>query len=437
MPPMLMLDDWIDSRPESEECPVEEDVSPGPGVVVGAAYRIVRPLDAGSMGIVLLAHDETLDRDVAIKFARSSLLREGFRERFVTEARAMARVNHANVVQIYAFGLHSDVPYFVMEYVPGPTLEQWLAKSSGAPDVDLALGILDKMCDGVAAIHAADAVHRDIKPSNVLLDGQLQPRIADLGLAAFFRQNSSRAQRKIVGTPAYMAPEIAFSKAVDAELRARADVYSLGCVTYQLLTGRLPFQGSGTIATLLQQVTTEPVPPSRLRANLSPELDNAILHAMAKDPRERTASVEAFKRELSTARQSQREPVRILVAEDDDDFRRALELFLAVRFPHAEIECVRDGLGALEAVGRRPPSIAVVDLRMPVIDGLELTRRLRACSSSATTPIIVMTACGGAEEWRLLSKLGADRFLVKPVVMDDLAALMQRVIGERMDGGIR
>jgi serine/threonine-protein kinase len=435
---MLVLDDWIESYPESHER-FSPDVSPEPGTLIGGTYRVVQRLSTGSMGVVLLAHDETLDRDVAVKFARSHLLSKTFRERFLTEARAMARVSHPHVVQIHAFGLHNDAPYFVMEYVPGPTLEQWLAKSNGLPDLDLALTILDKICEGVAAIHAADAVHHDIKPSNVLLDGRLRPRIADLGLAAFYRQDRPATKHEIVGTPAYMAPEIAFSRGVDTELRARADVYSLGCLAYELLTGRLPFVGTGNLGTLLQHAMATPPTPSSVRKDLSADLDNAVLSAMAKDPQERTSSVKAFQREIAAARQGERErePERILVAEDDDDFREALKVFLAVQFPNAEIECVSDGLGALEAAGRRPPSVAIFDLRMPEIDGLELTRQLRARSSSATTPIIILTACGGPEEWQRLSALGADRFLVKPVVLDDLVLLMRRVIEERQSGASR
>jgi serine/threonine-protein kinase len=234
-----------------------------------------------------------------------------------------------------------------------------------------------------------------------------------------------------------MAPEVAFSERIDAELRARADVYSLGCLAYQLLTGRLPFEGNANIAVLLQHATTPPVPPRSLRADLPHELDRTVLQALAKDPRQRTSSVKAFQRDIALARLGEREPGRILVAEDDDDFRRALTLFLNLQFPNAEIECVRDGAGALEAVDRRPPSVAIVDLRMPVIDGLELTRRLRARRAAAETPIIVMTACGGTEEWKLLSELGADRFLVKPLVLDDLAALMRRVISERKSASRR
>jgi serine/threonine protein kinase len=430
MPPMIALDEWVASDEQSDEPESATSVSPEPGTVIGDAYRIIGPLGRGSMGVVLLAHDETLDRRVAIKFIRRNLLGTSFRERFVTEARAMARVSHPNVVQVYAFGEHCDVPYFAMEFVQGPTLEEWLAKSHAPPDLDLALRILEDICRGVSAIHAAETVHHDIKPSNILLDDKLQPRVADLGLALLFRQDRP-SKHEIVGTPTYMAPEIAFSHDVDTGLRSRADVYSLACVAYELLTSRPPFDGIGNIGMLLQHAT-RPVPePSSLRADLPPELDHAVLRALAKDPLERTPTVEAFRSALVAARRGNREPVRILVAEDDDDSREAMKVMLALEFANADIECVPDGLAALEAFDRKLPSVTILDLRMPRIDGIELTRLLRARDCSAAMPIIILTASGGSDEWRRLAALGADRLLLKPVIMEDVIALVRRALGER------
>ena len=149
------------------------------GTLIDGVYRVLGPLGSGSMGVVLLAEDESLDRRVAIKFVHSNLHRHDFIERFTAEARALARVSHPNVVQIYAFGEHERAPYFASEFVEGQTLEQWLARSGARPDVDTALEIIDGICDGVAAIHAADTVHRDLKPGNVLLDTRLRPHVAD------------------------------------------------------------------------------------------------------------------------------------------------------------------------------------------------------------------------------------------------------------------
>lgn len=433
---MIAVDDWLTTEDQSAERVLTGPVGPSPGTLIGGGYRILSTLGAGSMGVVLLAQDETLDRRVAIKFTRGSMKGSGFRDRFLAEARAMARVSHPNVLQVHAFGEHNESPYFVMEFVDGPTLEQWLAQRGSPPDVDVALRILDDLCHGVSAIHAADTVHHDIKPSNILLDDELRPRIADLGLAVLYREGSPTT-REIVGTPTYMAPEIAFARDTDPALRSRADVYSLGCVAYQLFTGRPPFDGAGNMGMLLQHAT-RPVPPaSGIRPGLPAELDHALLGALAKDPSERTSTADIFRRSLIAARGTGRDPVRILVAEDNDDSREALQVMLSLEFPHADIECVADGVAALAAFDRKAPSVAILDLRMPGIDGMELTRLLRERGTSPTMPIIILTASGGAAEWRRLSSLGADRFLVKPVIMDDVVALVRRAIDERAGSGLR
>jgi serine/threonine-protein kinase len=144
-----------------------------PGTVIAGVYRIVRELGHGSMGVVFLAEDLTLERNVGIKVVWPHLLDEMLRQRFQTEARAMARVNHKNVLAIYTIGEHEGAPYFVSEFVDGVSVEAGIkdaTKDGGRPDVDLALRIFDEVCQGVAAIHAAKTVHRDLKPRNILLD---------------------------------------------------------------------------------------------------------------------------------------------------------------------------------------------------------------------------------------------------------------------------
>lgn len=400
-----------------------------PGEKIEGDYRLGQVLGSGAMGIVLAATDERLDRKVAIKFVRPGLLSDGFRERFASEARAMARVNHPNVLHIYASGEHRGIPFFVMELVEGKTLEKWLEDHRANPDVSAGLKILEETCLGVSAIHEAGALHRDVKPSNVLLDGQLHPRIADLGLAVILSA-AEREASDIVGTPAYMAPEAAAPRSIHPELRARADVYSLGCIAYEVLTGRRPFDADRSSELLDKHASAPVVPPSAIRPELAP-FDSCILRALAKSPADRTASVELFRRELAAAREGQAEPVRILVAEDDADFRELIRIALSREFPGAKVETVEDGREALAAFDRKAPSVAIFDLQMPALSGIELTALIRSRESSQRVPILVLTGEGGPEEWRKLSALGADRFFVKPVVIDDVVTAVRRALKER------
>jgi eukaryotic-like serine/threonine-protein kinase len=402
---------------------------PGRGVLIGGVYRVGGPLGAGGMGVVVEALDETLNRKVAIKFIRPSMMDDNLRARFQAEAQAMARVTHPNILQIHAFGEHEGAPYFVMQHIEGLTLDAWVIKH-GLPEPGLALEFLEQICAGVAAIHAADTVHRDLKPSNVLIDSRGRAHVADLGLALLRGEETST--RHVVGTPSYMAPEVALlsSRYPDA-CGKRADVYSLGCIAYELLTGSLPFVATNNMAMMYHHATVPPEPPSERRAALPKLLDEIVLRALAKDPADRIPSAEALGAAFRAAREGVTEPTRILVAEDHEDFRELLKLGVTLAFPGAAVDCVANGREALESFDRDRPSVAILDLNMPELDGLELTALLRARDPNAVVPIIVLTASGGPADWKRLMAVGADRFLVKPVVIDDVVAMVRHLLKQR------
>lgn len=400
-----------------------------PGSVIGGSYRLLSELGRGAMGVVLLALDEKLERRVAIKLIRSDVIEPGFYERFISEARAMAQVNHPNVLCIYAFGEHEGTPYFVSELVEGVTLEAWREARQGPPDLETALRILDDVCKAVGAIHAAGTVHRDLKPSNILIDAELRTRVADFGVSTRFAGGVATVG-EMAGTPAYMAPEVALAEGQQSLPSPLSDIYSLGCIAFELLTGRRPFQARGAHSWILQHMT-EPVPlPSSVRPDLPKSFDRVLLGALEKDPARRTGSAEEFRRGLIAARNAALLPERILIAEDDAEFSEILKLTLERAFPEADIECVHDGGAALDALERKPASIALIDLSMPVLDGVALTGEVRKREASGHMPIIVLTGRGGAMEWRALSNMGADRFLVKPVNLQDLVALVRRSVAE-------
>jgi serine/threonine-protein kinase len=396
---------------------------------IAGTYRVVRPLGSGGMGIVLLAEDTTLDRKVALKLIRPELARADFHDKFVHEARSMARVNHPNVAQVHTFGMHEGAPYLVMELVEGKTLETWLEEAGGVPDIDQALSVLEGICAGASAIHAKDTVHRDLKPSNVILDDALRPHIVDLGLAVLGSAPLA-SDGEIIGTPGYMAPEIVFPSEEAGPL-ARIDVYAIACIAYEMLTGHAPFSAPHETGMLLQHAT-QPVPlPSVVRPELGTAYDEPLLRGLEKRPSRRTPTPEAFCRSLRAAREGSIEPSRILLAEDDEDFRELVRRALASAFPGAEIVCVGNGTEALEAFAAGTPTISLLDLHMPDVDGEALTRTFRANESAAAMPILIFTGGGGAEDWKRLSELGADGFLVKPLSTSDMVALVRRTLHER------
>jgi eukaryotic-like serine/threonine-protein kinase len=408
------------------------------GSVIGATYRIERLLGVGGMGVVTLALDERLDRNVAIKFVKPSMFPvPAARALFVDEARAMARLSHRNVLAVYAFGDHDDTPYFVMEYIDGRTVEQWLAEQVAAgpgslPTVDDVVRVIEQACTGVSAIHATGTVHRDLKPSNLLMDNNFRVAVGDFGVARVGELGSSSAM--LVGTATYMAPEAAFGE--DTIREEARDIYALGCIAYELLTGRPPFVGETDMNVLTQHVLQIPVPPSERRPGLSPGYDDIILKALAKDIDQRYLSVEAFRNALLSEHRGTRDPERILVADDDPDWRQILVSALIARFPTSEIDQVSDGAAALDAFCDKPYSVVLVDLEMPEMDGTKLTVLLRAIDSAHRTPIIVLTAAGGPGEWKRLSAIGADAFLVKPVDAEDVELVIRRTLRTRRSGKV-
>lgn len=430
-----------DDQPQPTRPTVEEPTAPvirasrspelaAPGKLIDGTYRVVGTLGEGGMGIVLRAHDERLQRDVAIKLVRPELLADSaHRARFLSEARAMARVRHPNVVEIHAFGELAGSPYFVMELVPGNDLESFLAARGAPLSMGEAHSILVQICRGVEAIHASGTAHRDIKSSNVLLGEGFRVAITDLGLASSIDPSCSDAGAG--GTPAYMAPEVVLGEALAPEELATADVYSLGVIAYEVVTGRLPFAAKEVPAVLFGHLSCPPRPPSELRPELPPAYERAILDALTKDRALRTPSATALRHALEAAWSESRGasgPLRFLVADDDDGFRSLLAATLAKAFPSAVIETVGDGDSALAAAQAYSPSLVVSDLDMPGLNGIELTAALRAHPDTARTPIVVATAVGGATDWRILSELGADGFLVKPFDAAHFVGLLENLL---------
>ncbi|MGH3092705.1 MAG: serine/threonine-protein kinase, partial [Gaiellaceae bacterium] len=260
-------------------------------------YRVERELGHGGMSSVFLAHDEELDRPVAIKVLAAHLASEpGLYERFVREARMAARLSHPNVVQVFDAGEEDERPYIVMEYVPGRTVADEL-RSSGkleaARVVDLAL----QVCGGLELAHSSGLVHRDVKPQNLLVRDDGTVKIADFGIARAVEATNLTQIGSILGTAAYLSPEQAEGEPVTAA----ADIYSLGVVLYELLSGRTPYEFSSLADLVVKQREQAIRPLSDLEPSVPPELEAVVMRCLARNPDYRPSSAAELARELAAA----------------------------------------------------------------------------------------------------------------------------------------
>ncbi|MER5572006.1 serine/threonine-protein kinase [Streptomyces massasporeus] len=257
----------------------------GAQVLLAGRYQLEELLGRGAMGEVWLAADQLLGRPVAVKLMRVGEATAG--ERFRLEAQTAGRLNHPNVVSVYDFGSYDGQPYLVMELVSGWSLAQERSLRQALPPQEAA-AIAAQVAAGLAAAHRQGVIHRDIKPANVMLSTDRIAKIADFGIARFADEAAGAltATGKILGTADYLAPERALGRpAIPA-----SDVYSLGCVLYELITGRPPFRGVTSLTVVQQHVDAAPPPPIHLRPETPQALSDYVLCLLAKDPAHRPSA---------------------------------------------------------------------------------------------------------------------------------------------------
>ncbi|QIB44662.1 protein kinase domain-containing protein [Streptomyces aureoverticillatus] len=278
--------------------------------LAGGRYQLRDLLGEGGMASVHLAYDTVLDRHVAIKTLHTELGREqSFRERFRREAQAVAKLTHTNIVSVFDTGEDdlggATMPYIVMEYVEGKPLGSVLdaaVRQQGAMPTDQALKITADVLAALEISHEMGLVHRDIKPGNVMMTKRNVVKVMDFGIARAMQSGvtSMTQTGMVVGTPQYLSPEQALGRGVDA----RSDLYSVGIMLFQLVTGRLPFEADSPLAIAYAHVQEEPVAPSSINRSLPPAIDALVARALKKNPNERFPTAEAMRDECLRIAQS-------------------------------------------------------------------------------------------------------------------------------------
>lgn len=259
-------------------------------VLIAGRYRLSNTIGRGAMGEVWQAYDELAGRPVAVKLLHSQNSEPTATARFRLEAQTAGRLSHPHVVGVLDFGEQEGRLFLVMELVEGDSLAYVLTQAGSLPAEEVAR-IAAQSAAGLAAAHQQGIVHRDIKPGNLLLDADRSVKIGDFGIAQFMNDPSGAltATGQIVGTSLYIAPE----RALGQPAGPPSDVYSLGCVLYQLLTGQPPFRAGSPIAVLHHHLDTPPVPPRELGVGLPPAFENYLLGLLAKRPEDRPTARQA------------------------------------------------------------------------------------------------------------------------------------------------
>jgi len=267
--------------------------------IFGDRYEVQGRIGVGGMAEVWRGYDRTLNRTVAIKTLLPQFARDAsFVDRFRREAQAAARLNHPGIVSVYDSGTDGETPYIVMQFIEGRTLADYLASGKTIPPMK-ATQVAKEIAEALAAAHAEGVIHRDIKPANVMVTRDGKVLVMDFGIARLISGPETAPQTSaVLGTASYLSPEQAQGHSVDA----RSDIYALGVVLYEMLTGRPPFTGDSPMAIAYKQVNATPEAPSSVNPDVPPQLDAVVMRALSKNPANRYQTGKEFADDLERAR---------------------------------------------------------------------------------------------------------------------------------------
>jgi serine/threonine protein kinase len=315
-------------------------------VILSDRYKILAHLGSGGMANVFRARDLNLQRDVAVKILREDFIDDpNFRARFLQEARSAANLVHPNIVTIYDFGIDQNRYYIVMEYVDGTDLKS-VIRDADQPDIPNALDLMIQICEGVGYAHRAGLVHCDLKPQNILVSPDGRAKVTDFGISRALASINPEERTEIVwGSPKYFAPEQASGSAPSPS----SDVYALGVILYEMLTGKLPFaaENSQGLAELHQSAT--PPSPRGLNSDISPTLESILLKVLSKEPGARYRTADQLGRVLKTLSEFTDKPLpqEPIPALDPPSYVVNSESTTDVRFEFTKVDWIAVVLGLL------------------------------------------------------------------------------------------
>lgn len=410
----------------------EHSISLQPGTVIGGRYEVVKCLGAGSMGLVYACrHKELTGHLVAIKVLFPEVAQDRIAAaRFRNEIFASYGVSHPNVVRAYEYIRDGDLVAYTMEYVGGGDLADRLGRGEAAMPISDIMKVLSQMCSGVQAIHDAGIVHRDLKPENILLTKEGNVKIADFGIARTGHGPKLTEHGGVVGTIDYVSPEYMLNSQVDW----RSDIYAIGILGYEMITGESPFRGDSVYATMTKRLKSDPKPPSMIRPDCPPELDRIIARAMHRNPEQRYQSAaEMFydlQRLMPGHTQGLRPPgvlgttqasgayVGPSMAPESDDSGNVPSLVEAVERPPVTPPRA-SGAARLEETPAEP--IKVIQSRsLPVKPSGDFVVKSATAAVSATDPLYGGTQVINQEIVDIAAQYGEEETVHEPVRMEPM-----------------